>query len=195
VQDKSWWTWGRLDGTRYYPSSIEALWRRVAERKDWQDAREEFGPLSELPDEGGTRRQKEHFEEARRADDGDWRTLLYRLKAMAKLWQPSADNPAIHRLTQFNALQNVDVAAFRATLDMASAEGAFKVVLDGWTLRIVPNDLHGFLLMDCCSDVAAQVRFRLCGHCQEWFRPRRSDNLYCMPACRQAHHAAVKGAA
>jgi hypothetical protein len=198
MQEKSWWTWVQGDGTRY--AAVPELWRRVADRPRWQDARGEFGPLADHtamireidtdPDTGARAYSaaSRGQQAADRVDAGDWQILHGRLKAMARLWQPWSHNPEIFSLTRFNPLQHADAAALRATLEMAAVDGELSPRLDGWHLRVVPQTLRGFLLMTCAADVAAQQRFRRCTNCNEWFHVGRSDNRYCTNACRQAHH-------
>jgi hypothetical protein len=205
VQENSWWTWVRGDGAPYAPSEIPALWLRVADRR-WPDAGREFGPLADYgglirtldtnPDTGAvTGGVASHGRDAAiREDATGWKTLHYRLRAMAKLWQPAPDNPAIHRLIQFNVLQHADAIALRNTLSMAASDGELTPRLDGWHLRIVPQNLRGYLLMTCAADVAAHQRFRRCAHCNEWFALTRADAKHCSPACRQAFHQANKEA-
>jgi hypothetical protein len=187
MQEDSWWTWARGDGTAYAPSAIDGLWRRVADRK-WLDAQAEFGPL----DDYETLRRARGVEAVSREDATGWKTLHYRLRAMAKLWQPSAGEPAVHALTDFNPIQHADATALRHTLAMSAVDGELAVRLDGWHLRVVPASLRGYLLMTCAADVAKRQRFRRCGNCDEWFPVMRTDNRFCSNNCRQAHHQAIR---
>ena len=204
MQENSWWTWYRADGSRYAPSDIDGLWMRVADRR-WMDAREQFGPLA---DHAGLIQQLDTDPEtgtvthsatsrgqqaAISADQSDWKVLHYRLKAMAKLWQPWPDNADIYCLSEFNPLQHADASALRATLELAAMDGELMPRLDGWRLRVVPRSLRGYLLMTCAADVADQRRFRRCANCNEWFGLARSDTKHCSQACRQAFYAARKG--
>ncbi len=205
MPENSCWTWYRADGSRYAPSDIDGLWKRVADRR-WEDARDQFGPLADYaglilklntdPDAGGVRggETSPGEEAAIRADHSDWKLLHYRLKAMPKLWQQWPGNPDIYCLSEFNPLQHADASALRATLEMAAMDGELMPRLDGWRLRVVPRTLRGYLLMTCAADVAAQRRFRRCANCGEWFGVARTDTKHCSQACRQAFYAAGKGA-
>jgi hypothetical protein len=186
VAENSWWTWTRGDGAPYAAGAVPALWRRVADRR-WQVAKDDFGWVEDYAQLDRLRPGA-----ASRQNDSDWKLISYRLKAMAKLWQPSPEEPAIYQLGTFNPLQHEAANALRVTLGMAAQDGDLAVRLDDWTLRIVPRSLRGYLLMTCAADVAAHQRFRRCIVCNEWFPIQRTDARHCSNACRQAAHVANK---
>ena len=204
MQESSWWTWYRADGSRY--EAVPGLWMRVAARPRWQDARDEFGPVvdydQQLPPslfaEHAAREQRPKGEiataVARKANNAGWQDLHRQLKAMAQLWQPQAHNPEVHYLVPFNPLQHGDAVALRFALEKAAVDGELAPRLDGFQLRVVPQSLRGFLAMTCAADLAAQQRYRRCANCGEWFPVDRADRRTCSNACRQAHHRSAGAA-
>jgi len=198
MQGLSKWTWRRWDGSEYPAGRIPSFWRRVADRSQ-QEAQRDFGPLADYQElirdvdkrEGGRRgADSAGPRAAARHDWGDWEILHYRLKAVAKLWKPSATDAGVFELDRFDLQRNPDAAALRATLDMAIADDELLLRLEGWHLVTVPMSLRGLLLLGAVVDIAAAQRHRRCDQCNEWFPLRRNDQKFCGGKCRlQAHIA------
>lgn len=207
MREISVWTWTGGDGARYAPGAVPALWRRIADLPNGQDAKARYGLLADhgqhideklfdpadVRAHGGAEKLFNHMVGA--TDHSDWRTLHYRLKAAAKLWQPEAENPQIFYLAPFSPLQHSDIAALRATTEMIFLDEELVLRLDGWRIVHVPLSLRAFLLAACVTDIGAKQRFRRCDHCQLWFPVSRNDQRFCTNVCRAAaHHAASKAA-
>jgi hypothetical protein len=181
------WTWRRGDGSEYVASAIPALWLRIADRKwpalssdkPYRDMLRDYGPLADEDD----------------LVRPDWKTLHHWLKGAARLWHPSADDPAIHCLNTFALPRDANARALRVSLDTAGMDGDLVPRLNEWRLEVMPLSLRGFLLMTSVADIAARQRFRRCDQCHEWFPVARTDARFCSNVCRQAAHLASKGAA
>lgn len=70
-----------------------------------------------------------------------------------------------------------------------------RMLFSGSSLRLytTPSGLVGALWLQLAQAIDGDATFSRCSVCADWFRPSRSDQKFCSPACKQADYRKRKG--